>query len=244
MTFTVLQPEGWLTPKKILVILAHPDDPEFFFGGSIARWVQAGHQVEYCLLTRGDKGGSDLSISPEKLMDIRMQEQRAAARVLGVDKVTFLQERDGSLAFHENIQRQVVCIIRQVRPDIVVSCDPLNYYLRGIYINHPDHRAAGEIALRAVFPAAGNVYYFPELIQQEGLQPHTPEEVWLSSPVEANMVLDVTPYWQLRLDALKKHGSQIGDPAELEARELKRRTLDSTLEDPRFEDQFKRLIKR
>lgn len=87
MTFTILQPESWQAPKKILVILAHPDDPEFFIGGSILRWIQAGHHVDYCLLTRGDKGSNNINLSAEQLMDIRMKEQRKAADVLGVGQV-------------------------------------------------------------------------------------------------------------------------------------------------------------
>ncbi len=244
MTFSLLQPEGWQATKKILVILAHPDDPEFFIGGSIVRWIKAGHHVDYCLLTRGDKGSDDLNLTPEQLMETRMQEQRRAADALGVNKVIFLKEIDGFLNFNEDIQKQVVRIIRQLKPEIVVSCDPQNYYLRGMYINHSDHREAGEIALRAVFPAAGNVNYFPELIHHEGLFPHTPEEVWLAFPVAANITLDVTEYWHDRMEAIKQHVSQIGDPYEMEAKQLMRRTLDSTIESPRFEDQFLRLYKR
>lgn len=244
MTFTILQPEGWQTPKKILVILAHPDDPEFFIGGSIFRWIKAGHQVDYCLLTRGDKGSDDIELSAEQIMETRMQEQRKAADVLGVEQVIFLKELDGFLNFNESIQKQVVRVIRQVKPAIVVSCDPQNYCLRGLYINHSDHREAGEITLRSVFPASGNVHYFPELFRDEGLSPHSPEEVWLAFPVEANVTLDVTEHWLIRMDAIKQHASQIGDPLDMEAKQLMRRTLDSTLESPRFEDQYKRLYKR
>ncbi len=244
MSVHPLQPENWTEAKKILVILAHPDDPEFFFGASIARWIAAGHEVHYCLLTRGDKGGNDLSISPEQLIEIRMTEQRNAAIELGVTTVQFLDQKDGFLHPNDHIRKEVVRQIRTIKPDIVASCDPTNYYLRDRYINHPDHRAAGEITLDAVFPAAGNVYYFPELITIENLPPHTPEEIWLSAPLQANVVLDVTEFWPQKLAALKMHVSQIGDPKVLELNQLSRRTEDSTLENPRFEDQFRRLYKR
>jgi LmbE family N-acetylglucosaminyl deacetylase len=244
MSFHILQPEDWSEAKKILVILAHPDDPEFFFGASIARWIAAGHEVHYCLLTRGDKGGNDLSITPEQLIEIRMTEQRNAARVLGVSTVQFLDHRDGFLHPNDSIRKEVIRQIRMIKPDIVASCDPTNYYLRDRFINHPDHRAAGEITLDAVFPAAGNVYYFPELITEENLLPHTPEEVWLSTPLQANVVLDVTEFWPQKLAALKMHVSQIGDPQILELNQLSRRREDSTPEFPRFEDQFRRLYKR
>lgn len=244
MTISPLQPEGWIEKKKILVILAHPDDPEFFFGGSIARWVSAGHEVYYCLLTRGDKGGNDLSITPDQLANTRMKEQQNAAKVLGVKELFFLNTPDGFLKPNDQIRKEVVRLIRTIKPEIVASCDPTNYFIRGRYINHPDHRAAGEITLDAVFPAAGNVYYFPELMTDENLQPHTPDEVWLSSPIRPNTILDVTGFWQLRMAALKMHASQIGDPEKFEVAQLARRTEDSTAENPRFEDSFLRLYKR
>lgn len=155
-----------------------------------------------------------------------------------------MEELDGFLNFDQRIQKQVVRIIRQIKPEIVVSCDPQNYYMRGLYINHADHRAAGEITLRSVFPAAGNVHYFPELIHDEGLFPHSPEEVWMAFPIEANVILDVTEQWHIRMEAIKQHSSQIADPQEMIANQLMRRTMDSTLESPRFEDHFKRLYKR
>jgi len=164
--------------------------------------------------------------------------------VLGVTTVQFLDQKDGFLHPNDHIRKDVIRQIRTIKPDIVASCDPTNYYLRDRYINHPDHRAAGEITLDAVFPAAGNVYYFPELITEENLPPHTPEEVWLSTPLQANVVLDVTEFWPQKLAALKMHVSQIGDPKVLELNQLSRRTEDSTLENPRFEDHFRRLYKR
>lgn len=244
MTFQTLQPENWTTNKKILVILAHPDDPEFFIGGSIARWIAAGHSVTYCLLTRGDKGGNDLQTSPQHLAEIRMAEQTQAGLVLGVTDIIFLSHPDGFLHPNDEIRKEVVRVIRTIRPEIIVSCDPTNYFLRDKYINHPDHRAAGQITLDAVFPAAGNVYYYPDLITEEHLDPHTPEEVWLSSPTVVTETLDITEYWPVKLAALKKHVSQIGDPGQLEKNQLARRTEDSTEENPRFEDLFRRLYKR
>ncbi len=244
MGLSLLLPEEWTDPKKILVILAHPDDPEFFFGGSIARWINAGHVVYYCLLTTGDKGGNDLEIFPERLASIRMVEQQNAARSLGVTEVIFFNTPDGFLHPSDIVRKEVVRQIRRIKPEIVVSCDPTNYYLRDRYINHPDHRAAGEITLDAVFPAAGNVYYFPELITEENLLPHTPDEIWLSSPVKPNTILDVTDFWAQRMAALKMHVSQIGDPQKFESTQLTRHTPDSTPENPRFEDSFLRLYKR
>lgn len=240
----ILQPEGWETPKRILVVLAHPDDPEFFFGATIARWTDAGHSVTYLLLTRGDKGGENLEISSEELAATREVEQRNAARVLGVQEVRFLHNPDGFLHPNDDTRRDVVREIRRKKPDILVSCDPTNYFIRNSYINHPDHRAAGQIALDAVFPAAGNVYYYPELIREEGLQPHTPAEVWLSTWNNPDVILDVTDHWNQKIKALHAHISQMGDPRQFDEHLLDRRTADSSADHPRFEETFRRLVQR
>lgn len=239
-----LQPENWESPQKILVILAHPDDPEFFFGATIARWVDAGHTVSYLLLTRGDAGGNDLSVNPEELAARREVEQQKAAHVLGVENIQFLNHPDGFLHLNDEIRKEVVRVIRQQKPDILVTCDPTNYFIRDVYINHPDHRTAGLIALESVFPAAGNVYYFPELITEEGLQPHTPAEVWMSAWQDPTLIIDVTEFWQTKINALHEHVSQIGEREQFDHGMLSRRAADSTEENPRFEETFKRLWKR
>jgi LmbE family N-acetylglucosaminyl deacetylase len=240
----ILQPENWETPQRILVVLAHPDDPEFFFGATLARWADAGHTISYLLLTRGDKGGSDLSVTPDQLAALREVEQRKAAAVLGVNEVHFLNNPDGFLHPNDEVRKDVVREIRRVKPDILISCDPTNYFVRDVYINHPDHRAAGLIALEAVFPAAGNVYYYPELITDEGLEPHTPAEVWLSAWQDPELTLDVTDFWATKVRALHEHASQIGDPVEFDQHMLSRRTEDSSDEAPRYEETFRRLWKR
>lgn len=243
-SFTVLQPENWLEPRKILVVLAHPDDPEFFCGGTLLRWIHAGHEVEYLLLTNGDKGSQDLTQSPKDLIALRQNEQKKAAALIGASRITFLDEPDGFLQLTDNIRKAVVRKIREVCPHIIVSSDPLTYYFREIYINHPDHKMAGEITLSAVFPAAGNPFYYPDLIQQEGLEPHTPDEVWLAMPEKANVSLDITPEWKEKISALHAHASQIGDPAIFDRNMLSRRVEGSSEESPRFEEHFRRLFKR
>jgi LmbE family N-acetylglucosaminyl deacetylase len=135
-------PDNWDSSQKILVILAHPDDPEFFCGGTIARWNQAGHRVSYCLLTCGDKGTKDRTISTDALCQMRQQEQRAAADILGVTEVRFLDHPDGYLVPDLNLRKEITRVIRQEQPDILVTCDPTNLYVRDTYLNHPDHRAA------------------------------------------------------------------------------------------------------
>jgi len=235
------QPGCWETHQKILVILAHPDDPEFFCGATLARWARAGHEIHYLLLTCGDKGG-DANVTPGELCASRQVEQENAAGVIGVRSVRFLDREDGYLVPDLDLRRAIVRAIRREKPDILVTCDPTNLFPSAGYgLNHPDHRAAGQAVLDAVFPAAGNVHFFPELLREEGLQPHTPREVWVSLTSQPNVILDVTDIWETKLLALKEHKSQIGDPAKFEARMRSRRAEDSTDESPRYEEKFRML---
>ncbi len=233
--------EGWDGPKKILVILAHPDDPEFFCGATIARWTSTGHIIHYVLLTRGDKGAQDRSLSPEAISSLREKEQQAAAQSLGVKSVRFLNYADGYLVPDLTLRKDIVRVIRQERPDILVTCDPLNF-ISDTHINHPDHRAAGQAVVDAVFPAAGNPFFFPELMDEEGLMPHTVREVWMSISMQPNLVLDVTEYWPRKIEALQSHASQIGDPAKFVERMKTRKVTDSPEEAPRYEERFRRIV--
>ncbi len=210
----------------------------------MARWINAGHIVDYLLLTEGDKGSQDLTQSPESIVKIRKLEQRKAADVLGVRDITFFNEPDGFLQNSAELRKKVVRIIRKIRPQIIVSSDPLTYYFRDIYINHPDHKMAGEITLSAVFPAVGNPFYFPELIREESLQPYTPNEIWLSMPSEANVTIDTTEEYAQKVLALHEHASQIGQIPDFDKYMLSRRVEGSTEENPRFEEKFRRLYKR
>jgi LmbE family N-acetylglucosaminyl deacetylase len=239
-TIPKLEPEGWESPLKILAILAHPDDPEFFCGASIARWTAAGHTVNYCLLTRGDKGARDASTDPIALGRTREVEQRGAADRLGVDKVFFLDFMDGCLVPDMDARLAVTRVIRQERPDILITCDPTQIFGDNS-INHPDHRAVGQIVVDAVFPAAGNPLYFPQLLHNEGLEPHSVNEVWLTVTGQANTVLDVSETWEKKIHALHCHVTQIGDMDSLTERMRARHTADSTLEAPRYEERFRRL---
>lgn len=233
----------WPEKQKILVILAHPDDPEFFCGASLARWVLAGHEIRYCLLTCGDKGTNDPEIDPQKLCAIRHTEQKAAGAHIGVTSIRWLNQPDGYLAPSLELRREIVRVIRQEQPDILITCDPQNLFPSTSYgVNHPDHRAAGQVVLDALFPAAGNHNFFPELLKNEGLAPHTPRETWVALTSQPNVSLDVTDTWEIKIRALKEHKSQIGDPAKLEERIRARHTEDSTLENPRYEEKFRRLV--
>lgn len=233
--------DQWVTKQRILVILAHPDDPEFFCGATLAYWAICGHEIHYCLLTKGEKGSSTFPEHAEQIKILRVQEQKEAADVIGVSSIQFFDFEDGFLEVNDIARREIVRVIRKYKPDIIVSSDPSGLFYRENHINHPDHLAAGRIVHLAVFPACGNPFYYPELIG-EGLEPHTPKEVWFSLPSNPNIIFDVTDYWGIKLSALHKHLSQIGDVKEFNHRMLKRRTPDSSEQDPRFEENYFRIV--
>jgi len=231
--------EGWDSKKEILVVLAHPDDPEFFLGGTIARWIAAGHTVRYVLLTQGDKGAKDVTLTARDISSIRIKEQQAACDYLGVSSVDFMDYEDGYLVPDLEMRKKVVRYIRKYRPQILVTCDPTNIFPSAQYINHPDHRYAGQVVVDAVFPAAGNHFFFTELID-EGYPPHEVEEVWMSLTNQPDVTLDVTEFMSIKLGALKNHASQVGDPAEFEKR-MRGRVEDSEAEQPKLEETFRRI---
>ena len=237
------QPDNWQTPQNILVVLAHPDDPEFFCGATLARWARAGHHITYLLLTCGDKGFNPTThpeMTPDKLCSIRHEEQYAAAKVIGAEAVHFMEYPDGYLTADLDTRRAVVREIRRFKPDILLTCDPQTLF--AIYgINHPDHRACGQVVLDAVFPAAGNVAYFPNLMD-EGFEPHMPKEIWCSLTNQPNAAVDVTATWDIKMQAVLQHKTQVQDVDKLIERFKSRRTEDSTDENPRYEEKF-RVIK-
>jgi LmbE family N-acetylglucosaminyl deacetylase len=197
-----------------MVIMAHPDDPEFFSGGLIALWCAAGAEVTYLILTNGNKGSDDPHLTPEKLVALRQVEQQAAADILGVKQVIFYDEPDGELESTLVLRQRVVAEIRRYQPDAVITLDPTRYFSLGQYINHVDHRAAGEVAIDAIFPAARNRMYHPELLA-EGLQPHTVQEVYLAGPQQPNRWVDISDVFETKLQAIRCHTSQIKDLAAL-----------------------------
>lgn len=200
--------EGWVGQKRILVILAHPDDPEFFCGGMIARWIDKGHQVSYCLLTKGQRGFQEKNLNVILMADIRIQEQLEAAAKLGVKEVKFLEHMDGELVADIALREEIIKEIRTVKPDVVVSCDPTNLFPAENRINHPDHRAAGQAVLDAVFPAAGNPgYQFPR--DPASNEPHQVQEVWLTVAKQPNFTITLTSYLDQKIAALLCHRSQV-----------------------------------
>jgi len=234
----------WDHDQRILVVLAHPDDPEFFCGATIAKWVIEGNHVFYLLLTRGEKGINDF-FNPkdiDEIIKIRTQEQENAARILGVDQVQYLHEPDGYLSPDILIRRKVVRVIREVKPNIVVTCDPTNYYLQDTHINHPDHRAAGQITIDSAFPAVQNQAFYSDLAINGHLYPHQIKELWLSLPLKPNIKINVTKYWPKKMEALHAHKSQIGDIKEFDLHMLERRLKGSSKNKPIFEETFHRIL--
>jgi LmbE family N-acetylglucosaminyl deacetylase len=198
------------TPASALVIVAHPDDIEFGCAGTVARWVHEGTRVTYALLTNGAAGSSDPAMTRERLAELREAEQRAAAKVLGVEQVEFLGYEDGLLAPSLEVREQVVRLIRRVRPEVVVTTDPTVRYFADRYINHPDHRAAGEVTLDAVIPGSDTRLAYPELLA-EGLEPVKLVGVWLMMSMQPNLVVDVGDFLDKKLESLRCHTSQLGD---------------------------------
>lgn len=226
--------------KKILVLLAHPDDPEFFCGATLAKWAKDGHEIIYHLLTCGEKGSNNPDISTDDLCLLRQKEQRDAAKIIGVTEVHFSKHPDGELAPDMDTRREVTGIIRQHKPDILLTFDPTNLYPTDFYpLNHPDHRAAGQVVLDAVFPGAGNPHYFPEL-HSAGLHAHYPQEIWLCLPKDANTRLDVTETWETKIAALHAHKSQVppDDPLIAALTDFARKP-DSPPNAPRYEEPFR-----
>ncbi|MCU0511874.1 MAG: PIG-L family deacetylase [Anaerolineae bacterium] len=207
--------EPLTAPCTILVIVAHHDDIEFGVAGSVARWVQEGARVVYVIVTDGGAGSNEPDIRRADLVERRRQEQIAAAAVVGVPEVHFLGYPDAMLQPTLELRRHLTQIIRQVRPDRVVCQDPTTVYFGDGYINHPDHRAAGEASLYAVFPSAETRPAFPELLDA-GYAPHHVRELWLTLSVHNTHYVDITATIDLKLAALRCHVSQIGAGAAAE----------------------------
>lgn len=201
--------------ERVLVITAHPDDVDFGVAGSVATWTDAGIDVRYCIVTDGDAGGFDRSVSRREMAELRRAEQTAAAKVVGVEDVVFLGYPDGRLESTLALRRDLSRVLRQLRPQRVVTQSPERNFQR-IYASHPDHLAAGEGALCAVYPDARNPFAHPELLEDEGLEPWTVGEVWLMAAAEPNRFVDITDVFERKLEALRSHVSQHPDPGRLD----------------------------
>ncbi len=196
--------------SKILVIVAHPDDAEFFCGGSVAKWVREGKEVVYCVVTDGDKGTDDRNLAGRELAQIRREEQKRAAEILGVKEVVFFGYEDGEVEVSEGLKRDIVRAIRRYKPDMIVCQDPQSRYSAWGYLNHPDHLAVGEAVLSVVYPGAGNINYFPELLD-EGLGPWQTKEIYLIGTEDPNFEIEISEAIETKIRAILEHKSQIKD---------------------------------
>ena len=202
---------------RILVITAHPDDVDFGSGGTVATWVAEGHEVVYCLVTDGQAGGSDNTVTREQVAATRRLEQTAAANMLGVTELHWLGFQDGALVADLNLRREISAIIRIVKPDRVLTQSAERNYDR-IYASHPDHLATGEAAICAIYPDARNEFAFPELLSERGLAPHAVPETWIMAGPKPKHFVDTTDVLDKKISALLCHQSQHPDPAGLPAR--------------------------
>ncbi|HVQ18040.1 MAG TPA: PIG-L deacetylase family protein [Actinomycetes bacterium] len=201
--------------ERVLIVTAHPDDVDFGAAGTITHWTAMGVSVAYCIVTDGDAGGFDPAVPRSEIPRIRREEQTAAAKVCGVDDVRFLGYTDGELTVTHDLRRDVSRVIRQVRPRRVLIQSPERNWSR-IQASHPDHLAAGEAAIQAVYPDARNPFAHPSLLRDEGLDAWTVEEVWVMSGPNPNHHMDVTETFDTKLAALRAHESQTAHMTDLD----------------------------
>lgn len=192
----------------VLAVFGHPDDAEICAGGTLARWCAEGLAVHLLVLTNGDRGSGDASQDRAELARTREVETGAAARMMGLAGVRVLPIHDGELRNTLDVQTEIARTIRQLRPTVVVTCDPTAWFFENRYYNHSDHRTAGAAALDAVFPGAGNPHFFAEQLA-EGLEPWNVPQVWMGWTLEVNHRQDVTGFMDVKLKALAEHRSQV-----------------------------------
>ena len=203
--------------ERVLVVTAHPDDVDFGAAGTIATWAAEGTAVTYCIVTDGDAGGFDPAVPRSEIPRIRRAEQVAAAACLGVNDVRFLGYRDGELSVTHELRRDISRVIREVRPQRILIQSPERNWAR-LPTSHPDHMAAGEAAIFAVYPDARNPFAHPSLLNDEGLDAWTVHDVWVMGAPDPNRVVDVTDRFDLKIKALQAHDSQTAHMDDLEER--------------------------
>jgi LmbE family N-acetylglucosaminyl deacetylase len=200
---------------RVLVVTAHPDDVDFGASGTVSQWTAAGVAVTYCVITDGDAGGFDPSVPRSEIPGIRRAEQVAAAAAAGVTDVRFLGYRDGELTVTHGLRRDISRVIRQVRPQRMLIQTPERNWAR-IPASHPDHMAAGEAAIQAVYPDARNPFAHASLLDDEGLDAWSVQEVWVMGHPTFTHYVDITDTFERKLAALRAHESQTAHLEDLE----------------------------
>ena len=210
--------------SRAMVVVAHADDAEWGCAGTVARLCAEGWDVAYVICTDGSKGSDDPDMTVATLVKIREAEQREAARVLGLSRVFFLGYPDAYLESTLELRKDISRAIRAHRPDVLICMNPVRNLDGDGYIDHPDHFASGDAAMGAVYPAARDRMTFPELLTEEGLEPHKVREVWVMGRTEPDHVIDVTNHIETAVAALRAHRSQVSpESADRYMKEWRRR---------------------
>ena len=229
--------------KRVLLVAAHPDDPEFSSAGTVANWVSKGFEVVYVLVTSGDKGTPDHEMTRERLSSQREQEQLAAAAKAGVTNVQFLRFPDGELTTSLELRGAITRMIRTFRPYAVITHDPLALFHNNEFINHPDHRAVGQSTVDAIYPTARDPLQFNEQIRG-GLEPHKVKELYLWGSEIPNVIVDISETIESKIEALRCHVSQIGNPEELAERIKTRTAQTGEPQGLKYAEVFRRVVMR
>ncbi len=197
-------------PKKFLIFSAHPDDLEFHCAGTVAKLVEEGNEVIYCIVSNGAKGMHKLKIPRRKMIQMRKKEQETAAKAVGVKRVIFLNEEDGEIENTLNLRRKIVSLLRKIKPDIVLSPDPADTLFDSFPLYHRDHRMVAEAVFDAIYPASGNEAFFRDLKQK----PHNVKEVWFFASARSSLWVDISKTIYKKTEALLSHRSQITNEKE------------------------------
>ncbi len=231
--------------KVILAVGAHPDDMDFGASGSVAKWAKEGAKVYYLIATDGSRGSEDPEMTHKKLAGIRVKEQEKAAKVLGVKKVFFLNHTDTQLVADLELKEKIVRIIREIRPEVVITMDPTFYYSTDFFngfgfVNHTDHRAVSLAAMDACFPLSRDRLTFPEH-EKQGLKPHKVKELLLASLKKKDYLVDISKSFDKKIKALSMHRSQFSDFKEVEKRITKRAEFWGKKKSCKFAENFIRI---
>jgi LmbE family N-acetylglucosaminyl deacetylase len=198
----------WDEIQRALVVFAHPDDAEFGSSGTCAKLAKAGKDVFYLVTTDGSKGSSDPDMTPERLIQTRQDEQRAAAEVVGVKEVEFLGFEDGMLEASLDLRKAITASIRKFKPDVVIAQNPERNLAMSVFVQHPDHLATGEATLAAIYPCARDRMTFPDLLAR-GLEPHVVREIWIAGTGAPDFFVDISETIDTKVAALRAHSSQV-----------------------------------
>jgi LmbE family N-acetylglucosaminyl deacetylase len=229
--------------QRVLVVAAHPDDADIGCGGTMARWARQGKDIVYLVCTRGDKGSSDPGMTSERLAEIRTAEQRAAAEVVGVKEVRFLDGRDGELLPTLELRKTVTEMVRFYRPDVIFTHDPTIHVYDHGNLNHPDHRVVGATALDVVYPISRDALHYPDQLAG-GLRTHEVHDVYLFMANQPNMAFDISDTIDVKVEALRRHQSQFPDPERVDVWLRQRQRDAGAIHAMAYAENFRHIITR